>query len=264
MSDFRTDYDYELRAYNERLRVAAGLVVGERVLDVGCGAGQSTRDAGRAVAPGQVLGIDLSAALLERARQSTAEERLDNVRYVQADAQVHPFAAGEYDVAISRFGVMFFADPVAALRNIAHAVRPGGRLVLLVWQRREDNAWVTAVDDALARPVAPRAALDAFSLGDPTATRRLLEAAGLRDVHLDDVREPVFYGRDTASAMAWVQGFSTTQDALARLPPDDAARAVERLHATLDAHLDAEAGVVFDSRGWMITARTEATRNGER
>jgi SAM-dependent methyltransferase len=259
MSDFRTDYDYELRAYNERLRGAAGLVAGERVMDVGCGAGQSTRDAARAVAPGQVLGIDLSAPLLDRARRATAAAGLDNVHYVQADAQVHPFAAGEYDVAISRFGVMFFADPVAALRNVAHAVRPGGRLVLLVWQRREDNAWVTAVDDALRDPAEPREALDAFSLGDPAATRRLLEAAGLRDIHLDDVREPVYYGRDTASAMAWVRGFSTTQDALARLSPDDATRAVERLRATLDAHLDADAGVVFDARAWIITARVSSS-----
>ncbi|HEY4098341.1 MAG TPA: methyltransferase domain-containing protein [Baekduia sp.] len=259
MSDFRTDYDYELRAYNERLREAAGLVVGEHVLDVGCGAGQSTRDAARAVAPGRVLGIDLSAPLLDRARQATAQERLDNVRYVQADAQVHPFAAGEYDVAISRFGVMFFAAPVAALRNVAHALRPGGRLVLLVWQRREDNTWVTAVDHALGRTVAPGAALDAFSLGDPTATRRLLEAAGLHDIHLDDIREPVYYGRDTDSAMAWVQGFSTTQDALARLPPDEADAALARLRATLDAHLDPDAGVVLDARAWMITARVSSS-----
>jgi SAM-dependent methyltransferase len=246
------------------LRAAAGLVAGERVLDVGCGAGQSTRDAARAVAPGEVLGevlgIDLSPALLESARQATAAERLDNVHYVQADAQVHPFAAGRYDVAISRFGVMFFADPVAALRNIAHALRPGGRLVLLVWQPRERNAWALAIHHALCGPAAeppvPDKNLDAFSLGDPAATRRVLEAAGLRDIEFNDINEPMFFGPDTATALEWVRGFKNTQDALARLAPDEADEVVERLRQTLDDHRDDDGGVVFDSRAWMVTARS--------
>jgi SAM-dependent methyltransferase len=258
------DYDVELRAYNERLRVAGGVAAGDRVLDIGCGAGQSTRDAARAAAPGHVLGIDISASLLERARRITADERLDNVSYVQGDAQVHPFAAGYYDVAISRFGVMFFADPVAALRNVARTLRPGGRVVLLVWQRRDCNEWASAIDHAICGPVeppAPATMSDPFSLGDPAVTRRVLERAGFCDIRFDDVREPVFYGRDSAAALEWVRGFESTRDALANLPPADTAPALERLCETLDDHRDANVGVVFDSRAWMITAHTEARRN---
>jgi ubiquinone/menaquinone biosynthesis C-methylase UbiE len=86
------EYDFELRAYRERLRAATGVGPGDHVLDIGCGAGQSTRDAARAAAPGHVLGVDVSAPMLERARRLTIAEHLDNVTYEHGDAQVHPFA----------------------------------------------------------------------------------------------------------------------------------------------------------------------------
>src|SRR4051794_26867887 len=160
-------YDDELRQHNERLRAAARIRSGDHVLDIGCGAGQTTRDAARAAAPGEVLGIDVSEPMLERARELTAAERLDNVSYERGDAQVHRFASGQFDLAISRFGVMFFADPVAAFANIARALRHDARLVALVWQRREDNPWELAIDDALRLPGQPRTppdGADPFSL----------------------------------------------------------------------------------------------------
>ena len=141
--------------------------------------GSTTREAARAAAPGRVVGVDVSERMLERARQLTAAERLDNVRYELGDAQVHRFERAGFDVAISRFGTMFFSDPAAAFANIAAALRPGARLVLLVWQRHEHNQWARAIDAALgdaARPPQPGA--DPFSLGDPEATAGILERAG--------------------------------------------------------------------------------------
>ena len=224
------------------------------MLDIGCGAGQTTREAARAAAPGRVFGVDVSAPMLERARELTIAEHLDNVTYEHGDAQVHPFAPGHYDLAISRFGVMFFSDPVAAFSNIARALRVGGRLVLLVWQSRERNEWARAIGTALNGPAQPPArAADAFSLGDRTATARLLERAGFDGVRFSDVREPVFYGPDVAAAMDFVLGF--TSETLARMPAADAARARERLRETLHDHRTAHDGVVFDSRAWLITAR---------
>jgi ubiquinone/menaquinone biosynthesis C-methylase UbiE len=98
------------------------------VLDIGCGAGQSTRDAARAAALGSVLGVDISEELLERARRRTAEEGLSNATYERGDAQIHPFPPSSFEVIISRFGTMFFADPVAAFCNIARRAprRPSG------------------------------------------------------------------------------------------------------------------------------------------
>lgn len=120
-----------------------------KVVDIGCGTGLTTREAARAAAPGRVVGVDVSERMLERACQVTAAERLDNVRYELGDAQVHPFDAADFDVAISRFGTKFFSDPAAAFANIAAALQPEARLVLLVWQRQEHNEWARAIDAAL-------------------------------------------------------------------------------------------------------------------
>ncbi len=247
--------DAELRAHNEHLRAAADVRAGDHVLDVGCGAGQSTRDAARAAAPGTALGIDVSARQIERARELTATEGLDNATYVQGDAQLHPFEPGRHDLAISRFGVMFFSDPVAAFRNIARALRFDARLVLLVWQRREYNEWATAIDAALGGPEPPPATADPFSLGDRAVTERILSRAGFRRIRFAEVHEPVYYGPDGAAALDFVRGFQCTSAALERMGPGGAARAMELLRAMLDAHRSGDQGVVLDSRAWIVTAR---------
>jgi ubiquinone/menaquinone biosynthesis C-methylase UbiE len=247
-------YDSELRAHNERLRAAAGIRAGERVLDVGCGAGLTTREAARAAAPGDVLGIDLSAAALERARQLTAADGLDNVRYEEGDVQTHRFEPASFDVAISRFGVMFFSDPVAAFGNVARALRPDGRLVALVWQRHRDNEWAVAIDDAIGAETFDDTV---FSLGDPDAATPILERAGFADVRFDDVDEPVFYGSDVPEALDWVCGFIDVRDVLSGRDAQARDRALQRLRELLAAHRRDD-GVVFASRAWIVSAQAAA------
>jgi SAM-dependent methyltransferase len=252
-------YDTELRAHHEHLRSAWRISPGDQVLDIGCGTGLTTREAARAAAPGLVVGVDVSERMLERARQLTESRRLYNVRYELADAQMCRFDPGGFDVAISRFGTMFFADPAAAFANIAAALAPGGRLVLLVWQRRNDNEWSCAIDAALgdaAQPPQPGA--DPFSLGDAQATMRLLEQAGFDDIRFEDVHEPVLYGHDLEAALAFVRGFRDTGAALATLTDGEAARTVDRLRAMLAAHYSDEHGVVLDARSWLIAAQRRA------
>ncbi len=249
-------YDAELRAHHEHLRAAYGITPGDEVVDIGCGTGLTTRDAAHAAAPGRVVGVDVSERMLARAREVTAAERLDNVSYELGDAQVHRFDPAGFDVAISRFGTMFFADPAAAFANIAAALRPGGRLVLLVWQRHEHNDWALALEAALgAAALPPQPGADPFSLGDADATAAILERAGFDGIRFEDVSEPVLYGHDLDAALAFVRGFQDTSAALATLSEDEAARAVERLRETLAAHYDDERGVVLESRSWLITAR---------
>ena len=249
-------YDVELRAHHEHLRAAYGIRPGDEVVDIGCGTGLTTREAARAAAPGRVVGVDVSERMLERARQVTAAEHLDNVRYELGDAQVHRFNPAGFDVVISRFGTMFFSDPAAAFVNIAAALRSEARLVVLVWQRREDNEWAREIDAALGaavRPPPPGA--DPFSLGDAEATGRILEGAGFAGIRFEDVHEPVLYGHDLDAALAFVRGFQDTSAALASLSDGEAARTVERLRETLAAHYSHERGVVLDARSWLITAR---------
>ena len=122
---------------------------------------------------------------------------------------------------------MFFADPAAAFANIATAMRPSARLVLLVWQRSEDNEWAQAIDGALGEAAQPRSpGADPFSLGDAEATARLLEQAGFDGLRFEDVREPVFYGHDIDDALETVRGFQGASAAFATLSGDETDRAV--------------------------------------
>jgi ubiquinone/menaquinone biosynthesis C-methylase UbiE len=125
-------YDAMAEGINEPLLAAARIGEGDRALDIGCGTGFLTRLAARRAGGGSVLGVDLSAPMLTRARAVAAEEGITNVRFEQGDAQVYPFPAAAFDLAVSRGGVMFFADHVAAFANIGRALRPGGRLVFAV------------------------------------------------------------------------------------------------------------------------------------
>jgi SAM-dependent methyltransferase len=246
-------YDEELRAHNERLREAAGIRSGESVLDIGCGAGQTTREAARAAAPGTVLGVDISSAMLERARERAAAESVPNVTFELGDAQTHAFEAERFDVAISRFGAMFFSDPIAAFANIARALRPDGRLVAIVWQRHDDNEWAVAIDEAVGTNMAE--GMNPFSLADPDVTTPILERAGFADVRLEGVQEPMFFGSDVAEALEWVTGFSDVQDALDAMAPDARERALQRLREALGARCHPDRGVNFVSRAWLVTAR---------
>jgi SAM-dependent methyltransferase len=251
-------FDAESRPHNERFRAAARVSPRDRVLDVGCGTGQTTRDAARDAAAGSALGVDLSAQMLDYARTLSRAEGLANVSFLQADAQVHKFPAGSFDVCISRFGAMFFADPVAAFGNISSALSAGARLVLMVWQARDRNEWSTAIREALAGgndlPPPPAAGPGPFSLADPVVAERILTAAGFADVGFTDVHEPVCYGPDVAVAFDVVRGLRSTRDVLALLGAEEAGRALRRLRAALAAH-QAGDGVFFGARTWIITAR---------
>jgi SAM-dependent methyltransferase len=253
----RVDYDAELRRHNEVLRRACGIRLRDHVLDIGCGTGQTTRQAARAARAGRALGIDVSASAVERARELARSEGLPNVAFERADVQVYRFARERFDLAISRFGTMFFDDPAVAFSNIRRALRPGGRLVMMVWQAGERNEWEVAIRQSLApaeRPIIDSGGADAFSLGDPPAVTQILEAAGFADVAFTDVREPVYYGQDVTAALDWVRGFTSTSEALGQLGSAAAARATARLREALTAHLSHD-GIWFDSRAWTVTAR---------
>jgi SAM-dependent methyltransferase len=250
------DYDAELRPHNELFRAAARVGSRDRVLDIGCGTGQTTREAAIAAVHGSVVGVDLSAPMLEQARRLSDDQGLTNVTYQQADAQVHRFPPACFDLCISRFGTMFFADPVAAFTNIGRALRPGARLVLLVWQERDRNEWATAIRQTLTAAPAASGGPDPFSLADQTVTEGILTASGFAEVNFTDVHEPVYYGPDSATALEAVLRLWEVKDLLANLDSTAAEQARTRLRTTLDAHNTAS-GVHFDSRAWIVTARRD-------
>ncbi|MCO5996994.1 class I SAM-dependent methyltransferase [Actinoallomurus rhizosphaericola] len=258
----RTGYDAELQRHDQVLRRACDIRPHDHVLDIGCGTGHTTRQAARTAREGGALGVDVSAPAIERARELALGEGLRNVTFEHADAQAHRFPQERFDLAISRFGTMFFDDPVAAFANIERALRPAGRLVMMVWQSGERNEWDVAVRRSLAGPGGPAAVStgpDPFSLADPPAVRRILDTAGYTGITFTDVHEPVCYGPDVTAALEWVRGFTCTGETLKRLNPAAAAGALERLREELSAHLSDD-GVWFDSRAWLILPVAGAQR----
>lgn len=246
--EFAALFDAEIRPHYEQFRVAADIGVADRVLDIGCGTGESSRDAARAATQGTVLAVDVSEPFLQLARELSAD--LTNVTYEIADAQTYPFPNNHFDLCISRFGTMFFADPVAAFGNIVRTIRPGGRLVLLVWQDRDRNEWATAVTEALV-PGAPAPAEGPFSLGDPSTVDDILRQVGFDNARFTDVHEPVYYGPDVDTAYELVVGLSEPGQLIAASADPD--RALARLRDLISAH-ETENGVYFDSRAWIVSA----------
>ncbi len=252
-------FDRCLRAYTAPLLAAAAVTPGDSVLDVGCGSGSLSREAARHARHGRVLGVDLSAPQLALARERAAAEQVDNVEFVQADAQIHPFAAGSVDVVISRLGTMFFADPVAAFANLARVTRLGGRLAILTWQRREENEWIVAFSDALAAgrelPAPPPDAPGPMALSDPDRVRAILSAAGWVDVRLEPLRRRMVWGDGVEDAFEFVFG-----NAGWRLRDADEAtreRGIRALRDSIAAHCGAD-GVTYGSAAWLV----QATRGG--
>ncbi|HTQ90026.1 MAG TPA: methyltransferase domain-containing protein [Streptosporangiaceae bacterium] len=254
-ADHAQRFDRAMAAYHGTFMAACGIAAGERVLDIGCGTGQATRDAAAAARPGPVLGVDLSARMLGLARRLAAGQGIGNASFERADAQIYPFPAGSFDVAISRTGTMFFGDPAAAFANIGRALRPGGRLVMLAWQGPEPNEWVRELTGALAAgrdlPAPPPDAPGPFSLADPGRTRTLLASAGFSDVTLDALHGPMWFGSDPDDAHRFVLGLMGWM--LDGLDATGRERALDALTATVTAHVGAD-GVAFASAAWLIRA----------
>jgi SAM-dependent methyltransferase len=247
-------FDRALRGYRTRFLDAAAIEATDQVLDIGCGTGETTRDAARRAGAGHAVGLDLSGEMLRVARQRAAAELLPNAVFEQADAQVHSLPEGCFDVAISRTGTMFFADPLAAFRNIARALRPGGRFVQLVWQPPTRNEWFTAFTTALAAgrelPMPPPEAPGPFALADPDRISGVLTDAGFHTPHIEGLTAPMHFGADPDTAQRFVTGLLGWL--LAGLDANGRARALADLRASLDAHRTPE-GVLYTSATWLIT-----------
>ncbi len=184
----QTSLDAQIAPFGEAVLDAAALAPGMGVLDVGCGCGATTLAAAARVAPGgEAVGADISRPMLALAAARAEEEGVSNARFVEADAAVHAFEAGSFDRAISRFGVMFFAEPVLAFSNVAKALKPGGTLTFICWNALPMNPWIAVPLAAAAQHIelpAPPAPDEPgpFSLAQEGRVSDILGAAGFRDI----------------------------------------------------------------------------------
>jgi ubiquinone/menaquinone biosynthesis C-methylase UbiE len=238
---------------------------GQRVLDIGCGFGDTTQRIAALVGPdGEAVGVDAAPRFIEDAIREAREAGLANARFLVADVQESLGAEGRFDIAFSRFGTMFFASPVAALRNVQRALLPGGELVMVVWRRRIDNDWLyraqTIVEGIVERPEEydePTCGPGPFSMADADTTSEILTHAGFTDIALRRCDIPIAIGKDLEEALELVMALGPAGEIL-RLAGERAAHLHGQVEAALReglAEFAAEGALRAPASTWIVTAR---------
>ncbi len=236
---------------------------GGRVADVGCGFGDTAIQLAHRVGPmGSVLGIDCCKAFLAIARDDAAAQGVDNVTFVEGDAQSYPFEA-IHDFCFSRFGTMFFENPVAGLQNMRRSLRPGGMTTAIVWRPIDDNPWLGLPKEIVLRFLPPpgddadTCGPGPFSMADQDMVTKQFEIAGYTDIRFDRVDAPVVVGRTPDDAVAFQIALGPAGEVF-REAGDEAVRKQDEIEAALISELkkyETPDGVVLDSRSWVISAR---------
>ena len=251
-------FDAMLAPFIDPVLDAARVSAGDRVLDVGCGNGALSRAA--AARGAEVTAVDISGPMLARARERAAAAGL-TVEFIQADAQVHPFA-GAFDAVISRFGVMFFGDPAAAFTNLAAALTPGGRIGFACWQEMLANEWV-AVPALAMLPIVgppdvpPPDAPGPFAFADRERVAGLLTGAGFAAVGLAPIAPPLVLGGSLGldDAIGFLGEGGMGKRFLADADDATAARALDAAKQALAPFVTPD-GVRLDSAVWVVSAHT--------
>jgi len=240
---------------------------GTKVLDVGCGWGDTAIELARMTGPsGSVLGLDCCNAFLEKGRADARAAGLDNVSFVEADVQTYRFAP-EFELCFSRFGMMFFSNPVAAMRNVRTALKPGGRLVFITWRTIADNPFFGVPKDVVLEFLPPPGEDAAtcgpgpFSMANAEMVSAQLKAAGFVDIAFERLDGPVQVGRDLQQAVDFQLALGPAGEIVREAGDLAESRKQEidaALRAALSRYQQADGTVVLPSSSWTYTARNPA------
>jgi SAM-dependent methyltransferase len=254
-------YDEINRVFGEALIDAADLSPGERVLDVGCGAGAIALEAARQVRPGgSVLAVDISPDLVAAARDRAASAGADEVELVVADAAAYPYDEEAFDVLVSRNGLMFFNDPAAALANLVRALRPGGRIAFTAPQSLDRNPWIMVAGAAAAPHVGIPAGVapgqpGPLGLADRSLIADVLERAGFTAVEIEELTGSMRIGTNVRDAVAFIRSMPMVRDLLSGAPPANQAAAIEAVEQALADHATPDGVVIQGNGAWLVTGR---------
>jgi ubiquinone/menaquinone biosynthesis C-methylase UbiE len=256
--------DTMLGPYGLKAMEAGGLKHGNVVLDIGCGCGDSSIEMSRRVgAMGEVVGVDISEMMLQRAEDLAAHQELTNTFFELADVEVDPLHRDSFDLAFSRFGIMFFNDPVAALRNVHRVLHDEGRLAFACWQTLDKSPWIAlqmqAVIPLLAEenrpPPADPDAPGPFSFGDPDRLRGVLAEAGFHNVQMDAYAPAValFGLKDMEEVLDFALEVGPAKGLFAEMDPDTMAMARNAVRDAYAPYLTPD-GVIMEAAAWIVTA----------
>lgn len=250
-----------LRPFTEAVLQRLAPQPGERVVDAGCGAGDTTMAlAERVQATGFVLGIDVSHPLLQRAIARAANTPEYPIKFVEADAAAYAVERGSYDAIFSRFGVMFFADPAAAFAHMRRALKPGGRIAFCCWRDRRENPWVTlpvaAARKHLAELPPPPGPEEPgpFSFADSARISRVLTSAGFAKIETERFDPLLAYGPDPKAAADFLTQMGPIGSVLQEHPEALRRQVAETLAVDLEPRRD-PAGIRLAAAAWIVSAR---------
>jgi len=256
-----TRLESSLKVFGQQAIDAGGISPGQRILDIGFGCGETTIELAQKVGPqGRVHGVDISVAMVEAAEKKAVKSGISNVSFECSDAQTTTFPADHYDLVFSRFGVMFFDDPIGAFKNIYTSLKPGGRLAFICWAPRDQNAWVglplQVVAKHLSLPAPP--AIDQpgpFSLSEEPRVSDILGSAGFANISVEPFQTPFVLGGDVDEALSFLMQLAPSGSAINNAEADEETRVQIALDMAelLKSH-ESDKGVCMSAAALLVTA----------